>query len=50
MILFYLRAYMHTGVWLCNVQERDHVEDLDIDGRGVLKWVLKKYMGGCGLD
>jgi hypothetical protein len=49
-MLFHLRAYMHTGVWLGNVQERDHVEEIGIDGRVVLKWVLKKYMGGCGLD
>jgi len=41
---------MAIGVWLGNMQETDHVEDLGIDGRVVLKWVLKKYMGGCGLD
>ena len=45
-----LRVYMHTGVWLGNVQERDHVEDLGIYRRVVLKWVLKKCMGDCGLD
>ena len=35
---------MHTGIWLDNVQERDHMEDLGICGRVVLKWVLKKWM------
>lgn len=30
--------------WFGNVQERDHVEDLGIEGRVVLKWVLRKYV------
>jgi len=32
---------MAIGVWLGNMQETDHVEDLGIDGRVVLKWVLR---------
>jgi hypothetical protein len=27
------RAEMHTGVWWENLKERDHLEDLGIEGR-----------------
>jgi hypothetical protein len=30
---------------LGNLRERDHLEDLGIDGRIILKWILKKYDG-----
>jgi hypothetical protein len=36
---------MHTGLLWGNVVERDHLEDLDIDGR-ILKCVFKKLDGG----
>jgi hypothetical protein len=36
---------MHTGRWVGNLNDGYHLEDLDIDGRVVLKWILKKQMG-----
>jgi hypothetical protein len=28
-----------------NQKERDHREDLDVDGRTIFKWILEKYDG-----
>ena len=36
---------MHTGFWWGNLRERDHLESLSIDGRVVLKWILRKSVG-----
>ena len=30
---------MHTGFWWGNLRERDHLEDLSVDGRIILKEV-----------
>jgi hypothetical protein len=40
---------VHTGSWWGDLREGDHLRDTDIDGRILLKWVLKKWMG-YGLD
>jgi hypothetical protein len=36
--------------WWTNLKERDYLEDLDVDERIILKWVLKKWYEGHGLD
>jgi hypothetical protein len=33
---------MHTGFRYGNQQERDHFEELGVDGRIILKWVFEK--------
>jgi hypothetical protein len=32
------RRAMHTGVWCKNQKGRDHLEDINIAGRIILKW------------
>ena len=34
------RGQMHTGFWWGNLRERDHLEDLAVDGSILLKWIL----------
>ena len=41
---------MHTRFWFGNLIERDHLEDLGLDGKIILKWVFKKWEGKHGLD
>ena len=39
---------MQTGFWLGKMQEIYHLEDLGVDERIILKWILNR-MGGPGL-
>ena len=32
---------MHTGFWRGELRERDHLEDVGVDGTGMFNWVLK---------
>jgi hypothetical protein len=33
---------MRAKLWLESVEEKGHLEDLDVDGRTILKWNLRK--------
>ena len=39
---------MCTRFWLGNLRERDHWGDQDVDGRIILKWILRKFERSCG--
>jgi hypothetical protein len=41
---------MHTIFWLENLKERDYSEDLGVDERIILEWILKIRVGRCQLD
>ena len=34
-------------VFVGTLRERDHLEDRDLDGRIILKWIFKKWDGGA---
>jgi hypothetical protein len=38
---------VHSGFWWGNLSERDHLEDPSVDGRIILRWILKKWDGGA---
>jgi hypothetical protein len=41
---------VYTGFWWGNLRERDHFEDLGVDGRIILRWIFRKWDGVHGLD
>jgi hypothetical protein len=36
---------VHTGFWWQDLRERGKFEDLGINGRKILKWIVKKWDG-----
>jgi hypothetical protein len=36
--------------WWRNLRVREHMEDLSVDGRIILKFIFDKWDGGPGLD
>jgi hypothetical protein len=34
-----------VGVWWGTVRERDHLESPGVDGRIVLRWIFRKWVG-----
>ena len=40
------RGEVYTGFGWRNVRERDHLEDPGVDGRILLRWILRKWDGG----
>jgi len=41
---------VYTGYWWGNPRERDHLEDPGADGRIILRWIFRKWVGWHGLD
>ena len=41
---------MYTGLWWGSLREREHVEDMVVDGNKRLKCILNKYDGGRGQE
>jgi hypothetical protein len=41
---------VHTGFWLGDLREYDHLGDPGIDRRIILKCIFRIGMGGHGLD
>jgi hypothetical protein len=40
---------VHIGYWQGSLRERDNLVDIGIDGK-ILKWLIKKWDGGGGMD
>jgi hypothetical protein len=43
------RGEVHTGFWWGDLREGDNLEDADIDGRIILKWIFQE-VGWEGMD
>ena len=41
---------MHKGFGEGNLREINHLEDPDVDGRIILRWMFRKWDGGHDLD
>jgi hypothetical protein len=44
------RGDVRAGFWWGTLWKKYRFEDLGIDGRMMLKWIFKKWVGGHGLD
>ena len=40
-----MRGEVHVGFGWGNLKESDHLEDLGVDRRIILKWMLRKSVG-----
>jgi hypothetical protein len=40
---------MHRGISWENLKERDHMKNLGLNKKIILKWIIKKYQGRYGL-
>jgi hypothetical protein len=41
---------MPEGFWRENLRKTDHLKDSGVDGRIIIKWIFKKWVGGHRLD
>jgi len=39
------RGEVHTGIWRGTLRVRDHLEELGVDERIILKWIIRKWDG-----
>jgi hypothetical protein len=39
------KVEVYTGFWRGNLMERDHLEESDVDGRILLRWIFRKWDG-----
>jgi len=39
------RHVAHIGFWWGHLRERDYLEDLGVDGRIILEWILNQSVG-----
>jgi hypothetical protein len=39
------RGEAYTGFWWGNVRERDHLENLGVDEKILLRWIFRKWDG-----
>jgi len=44
------RGKVRTLFWWGNLRERDHLADLGVCGRIILRWTFRKWDGENGLD
>jgi len=44
------RGEAYTGLWWGNLRGKEHMGDLGIDGRIILRWIFRKWGEGYGLD
>jgi hypothetical protein len=40
---------LRTGFWWGKMRKKEHLEDLSVEGRIILKWIFKK-VGWKGMD
>jgi len=41
------RGEAYAGFWWGNLTERDHLEDLGVDGRITLRWIFRQWDVGA---